>query len=269
VQAPQNAFKRKLTEGETLLGLWLALADAYAAEVCANSGFDWLLIDAEHAPYDQREILATLQALAAYPVAPVLRVPSDDRVYLKQVLEMGVSNLLVPMVETAEQARNLVAAVHYPPLGKRGVGSGLGRSSRWNSYEDYLATADQGICLVVQVETRAGLANIEQIAAVEGIDGIFVGPADLAASMGYLGQSSHPEVRKAVSDAIASVRRVGKAAGVLCVDEPLARQYMRQGATMIAVGVDTTLLLQAAKGLVRRYLGEEPDAADSATKGAY
>lgn len=269
MRTPENGFKRKLTEGETQLGMWLALADPYAAEVCANCGFDWLLIDGEHAPFDQRCILATLQAMAAYAVEPVLRVPSHDPVYLKQVLEMGVRTVLVPMVETAEQARSLVAAVRYPPVGKRGVGSGLGRASRWNSYEDYLAVADQGICLVAQVESREATTHIAEIAAVDGLDGIFLGPADLAASMGYLGQPSHPDVTKVVAEAIASIRALGKAAGVLCTDESLARHYMSQGATLVAVGVDTSLLSHAAKALVRRYRMLELNASNSGTKGAY
>lgn len=268
-RTPRNDFKRNLTEGKTRFGLWLALADAYAAEVCANSGFHWLLIDGEHAPFDQRSILATLQALAAYPVEAVLRVASDDPVHLKQVLEMGVRNVLVPMIENADQARALASAVRYPPLGKRGVGSGLGRSSRWNSYEDYLASDDQGICLLAQVESRDGLTNLAQIASVAGIDGIFVGPADLAASMGYLGQPSHSEVTNAVCEAIASIRSLGKIAGVYCTDESLARRYMKHGATMVAVGADTSLLLRAAKELLRRYLSDEAAAPDSTSRGAY
>lgn len=269
MQAPSNSLKKKLAEGKAQLGMWLALADPYAAEVCANSGFDWLLIDSEHAPFDQRTILATLQALAAYPIEPVLRVPGHDPVYLKQVLEMGVRSLLVPMVETPEQARSLVAAVHYPPSGKRGVGSSLGRASRWNSYEDYLGVADRSICLIAQVEHREAIAQIEQIGAVEGIDAIFVGPADLAASMGYLGQPTHPDVTEVVEAAIASVRGLGKAAGVLCTDESLSHHYLRQGANLLAVGVDTHLLLQAARALVQRYRGVENDVPSSGTRGAY
>lgn len=269
MRTPQNSFKRKLIEGESQLGMWLALADSYAAEICANCGFDWLLIDGEHAPFDRRCILATLQALAAYPVEPVLRVPGHDPVYLKQVLEMGVRNVLVPMVETAEQASNLVAAVRYPPLGKRGVGSGLGRASRWNSYEDYLAAADRGICLIAQVESREAITRVAEIAAVDGLDGIFIGPADLAASMGYLGQPSHPEVIKVIAETLASIRASGKAAGILCTDESLTREYMRQGATLVAVGVDTTVLSNAAKALAQRYRTMESNAPANGTTGAY
>lgn len=253
MRTPDNRFKQALARGETQIGLWLGLADPGSAELCATCGFDWLLIDGEHAPNELRTILATLQAIAPYPVRPVLRIPHGDATCIKQVLELGAQTLLVPMVESTDQARELVRAMRYPPAGVRGVGSGLARSSRWNAYPDYLHEANERQCLLVQVETAGALAQLQEIAAVEGVDGVFIGPADLAASMGHLGQPSHPEVRAAIEGAIATIRAVGKAPGILCVDEALARHYVGLGVRVVAVGVDTTLLAQAARALAARF----------------
>ncbi|MGD2128044.1 MAG: HpcH/HpaI aldolase/citrate lyase family protein [Lysobacterales bacterium] len=255
MQSPMNGLKLALGEGRSQTGLWMALADPYAAELCAGSGFDWLAIDAEHAPNDLRSILATLQALAAYPVHPVVRLPHHSPALIKQVLELGARNLMLPMVESAEQARELVRATRYPPEGIRGMGSALGRSSRWNRYSDYLQTANGEVCLIVQVESHQVLPHIDEIAAVEGVDCVFIGPADLAASMGYRTEPDHPEVREAVAHAIATIARSGKAPGVLCTDEPLAHQYLEGGAQLIAVGVDTGLLVQAADRLAGKFRG--------------
>lgn len=263
---PDNAFKTALAHGPAQIGLWLGLADPYAAELCATSGFDWLLIDGEHAPNDLRSMLAALQAVAPYPVQPVVRVPEGSTALIKQVLDIGATTVLVPMVDSAEQAQALVRAMRYPPQGVRGVGSGLARSSRWNAYPHYLHEANDRVCLLVQVETVAGLAALDAIAAVEGVDGIFIGPADLSASMGYLGQPNHPEVRKAIDAAIAAIVRAGKAAGILCTDETLARHYLQLGARFVAVGVDTTLLATATRALAARFKTAEA-AAPSGTSG--
>ncbi|HEU0199591.1 MAG TPA: 4-hydroxy-2-oxoheptanedioate aldolase [Burkholderiaceae bacterium] len=253
MRTPDNTFKQALGRGQTQIGLWLGLADPYAAELCAGSGFDWLLIDGEHAPNDLRTVLATLQAVAPYATHPVVRVPHGDTALIKQVLEIGATTLLVPMVESAEQARALVRAMRYPPQGVRGVGSGLARSSRWNAYPNYLREANDRMCLLVQVETAAALAALDEIAAIEGVDGVFIGPADLSASMGFLGQPAHPHVRAAIHAAIAAIVRAGKAPGVLCTDEKLARDYLLVGARFVAVGVDTTLLANAAHALASRF----------------
>jgi 4-hydroxy-2-oxoheptanedioate aldolase len=259
---PANRFKQALQSRETQIGLWLALADPYAAELCAGAGFDWLLIDGEHAPNDLRTILAALQAVAPYPVRPVVRVPHGDKALIKQVLEIGATNLLVPMVDSAEQARALVRAVRYPPHGERGVGSGLARSSRWTRYPNYLQEANEQVCLMAQVESPEALAQIDEIAAVDGVDGLFIGPADLAATMGHLGEPTHPDVRAAIESAIGRIVRAGKAPGILCADELLARRYLKLGACFIAVGMDTTLLVRATATLAatfKRAAGEAPD----------
>lgn len=253
MKTPVNTFKKALAEDQVQIGLWLALADACPAELCAGCGFDWLLIDGEHAPNDLRTMLAALRAIAPYPTHPVVRIPNGDDTLIKQVLELGATTLLVPMVETAAQATQLVRAMRYPPEGIRGVGSSIARSARWSHYTDYLHTANDNVCLLVQVETARALGQIDSIAAVPGVDGVFIGPADLAASMGFLGQPAHPQVKEAIAVGIAATRRAGKAAGILCTDELLAREYIAAGASFVAVGVDTSLLVRAASGLASRF----------------
>lgn len=253
MKTPRNAFKAGLADGRLQLGLWLALGDSYSAEICATCGFDWLLIDGEHAPYDLRTILHTLQAVAPYSSSPVVRIPNSDVDLIKQVLELGAQTLLIPMVETATEARRLARAMRYPPAGTRGVGSGLARSSRWRLYPDYLAESNNLACLLVQIETVAGLEKLEEIAQVDGVDGIFLGPADLAASMGLLGQASHPDVHRAILNAIEKVLGLGRPVGILCAEESLAREYITAGATFVAIGVDTTMLAQAGRALNQRF----------------
>ncbi|MBC7209543.1 MAG: 2-keto-3-deoxy-L-rhamnonate aldolase, partial [Pseudomonas sp.] len=194
---PINTFKQRLRTGQAQIGLWLGLADPYCAELAANAGFDWLLLDGEHAPNDLRGLLGQLQAVAPYPAQPIVRPVIGDTALIKQLLDIGAQTLLVPMVESAEQARQLVRAMRYPPHGVRGVGSALARASRWNSLPGYLDQADEQMCLLVQVENREGLANLDAICAVEGVDGVFIGPADLSADMGHRGNPGHPEVRGA------------------------------------------------------------------------
>lgn len=253
MRTPANAFKKALAEPGARIGLWLGLADPYAAELCATAGFDWLLIDGEHGPNDLRSMLGALQAVAAYPSHPVVRIPSGDTVLIKQVLEIGATTLLVPMVESAAQARALVAATRYPPRGVRGVGSGLARSSRWGAHARYLHEADDSICLLVQVESVAAMAQIDAIAAVDGVDGVFIGPADLAASMGHLGNPGHAAVRDAIDSGMARILAAGKAPGILAVDEALARHCIDAGARFVAVGVEATMLARAARELAGRF----------------
>jgi 4-hydroxy-2-oxoheptanedioate aldolase len=263
MRTPINPFKQALARGDLQVGLWLALADSYAAELCAGSGFDWLVLDAEHAPNDLRSLLSSLQSIAPYPSHPVVRLQHGDSALIKQVLDLGADTLLIPMVESAAQARQLVRAMRYPPLGIRGVGSGIARSSRWSRYEDYLQQANGNVCLLVQVETRQALEQVGEIAAVEGVDGVFIGPADLSASMGYLGQPAHSEVVAAIEDAIHPIRSAGKAAGILCSDEALARRYIARGANFVAVGADTSLLAQATAALAGKFRTPLPAAPDS------
>ncbi|MDH0648544.1 4-hydroxy-2-oxoheptanedioate aldolase [Pseudomonas sp. GD03858] len=246
---PINTFKQRLRGGQAQIGLWLGLADPYCAELAANAGFDWLLLDGEHAPNDLRSLLGQLQAVAPYPAQPIVRPVIGDTALIKQLLDIGAQTLLVPMVESAEQARQLVRAVRYPPYGVRGVGSALARASRWNSIPGYLDLADEQVCLLVQIENREGLANLDEICAVEGVDGVFIGPADLSAAMGHRGNPGHPEVQAAIEGAIARIGRAGKAAGILSADETLARRYIELGAAFVAVGVDTTVLMRGLQRL--------------------
>jgi len=253
MQIPINIFKQRLLRHEAQIGLWVGLADAYVAELLAGAGFDWLVLDAEHSPNDVRSVLAQLQAIAPYPVQPVVRPPEGQVALIKQYLDIGAQTLLIPMVETAAQAAQMVAAMRYPPHGVRGVGSALARSSRWNAIGDYVHQADKQMCLLVQVESKQALDNVDSIAAVEGVDGVFFGPADLSASLGFLGQPGNSEVQRAIIDGIAAVRRVGKAAGILSADQILARRYLEHGATFVAVGADATLLANYARQLARTF----------------
>jgi 4-hydroxy-2-oxoheptanedioate aldolase len=206
-----NPFKHALRERRPQLGLWQALASPYCAEICAGAGFDWLLIDGEHAPNDLPLILSQLQAVAAYSVEPVVRLPSGDAVLIKQLLDFGARNLLIPMVETAAQAEDLISATRYPPHGIRGVGSSLARASRWNRVANYLTQAAEEICVLLQVESAAALSNVDAIASCDGVDGVFIGPSDLAASLGHLGNPAHPEVVEAIEETITKILAVGKA----------------------------------------------------------
>lgn len=251
-----NTFKRALQAQRPQIGLWVGLGEPYATEVVATAGFDWLLIDGEHAPNDVRSVLAQLQAAAAYRAHPIVRPVVADTALIKQYLDIGAQTLLVPMIDTAEQAAAVVAATRYPPRGIRGVGSAVARSSRWNQIPDYLQRADEEICVLVQAETTTAMENLEAIASVDGVDGVFFGPADLSASMGYLGQPNTPAVQQALLDGIATVRRCGKAAGILTADRALAKSYLAHGALFVAVGVDTTLLAQAARALAAHFMGE-------------
>lgn len=253
MRSQKNAFKRRLLAGEVQTGLWLGLANPYTAEMAATVGFDWLLLDGEHSPNDLKALLGQLQAIAPYASHPIVRPPVGDPVLIKQYLDIGVQNLLVPMVESAEQAAALVAAMRYPPRGIRGVGHVLSRAARWGQVDDYLACADDAMCLLVQVETRAGLDNLEAIAATEGVDGVFIGPADLSAALGHLGDANHPDVRSVIDAAIDRIRTTGKAAGIVTAEEDEARAFLDAGCTFVGVGVDTLLLMNAMHGLARRF----------------
>jgi 4-hydroxy-2-oxoheptanedioate aldolase len=250
MELPVNVFKAAMARGEAKIGLWLGLSDPYVAELLATCGFDWLLVDAEHSPNDVRSVLAQLQAIAPYPVHPIVRPVDDDPALIKQYLDIGAQTLLVPMVQTAEQAARIVAATRYPPRGIRGLASALARASRWNAVEGYAERADSEICVLVQVESVEGLANLAAIAAVDGVDGVFFGPADLSASMGHLGRPQHPEVMDALAAGIATVLAAGKAPGILVTDNALARSYLDTGALFVAIGLDTSLLAGAARALL-------------------
>ena len=253
MQMPINTFKQALKQGRPQIGLWITLADAYAIEALAGTGFDWLLIDGEHAPNDLRSVLGQLQAVAAYPVHPIVRPVIGDVPLIKQLLEIGAQTLLVPIVETAEQAARMVAATRYPPRGIRGVGSSMARSSRWSGVEGYMKVADEQMCVLLQVETTKGIEHLGAIAATDGVDGVFFGPADLAASMGLPGQTAHPQVHQTILEGIAVVKAAGKAPGILATDPARAREYLAAGALFVAVGVDMALLTRASRDLAAAF----------------
>jgi 4-hydroxy-2-oxoheptanedioate aldolase len=237
-------------------GMWVCTGSPLVAEICAGAGLDWLLIDGEHSPIGLETISGLLQAVAPYPVTPVVRAPSADAVVLKQLLDLGAQNVLVPMIDTAEQARAVVRAVRYPPRGIRGVGSALSRGARWNRVEGYMADADQHVSLFVQVESATGVENAAAIAGVDGVDGVFVGPSDLAASMGVLGQQTHPDVTAAVRTTFEAVRAAGKPVGVNAFDPAVAQDYLDAGASFVLVGADVAMLARGSEALADRWIGE-------------
>lgn len=265
-----NPFQQALAEGRPQIGLWLSLAQAYTAEVCATAGFDWLLVDGEHGPNDVPSLLAQLQALAPYRAHPIVRVVNGDTALIKQVLDIGAQTLLVPMVDTAEQAAAAVAATRYPPQGVRGVGAAVARASRWSAQADYLDRANDEVCLLVQAESALALQNLDAICAVEGVHGVFIGPADLAASMGHRGNPGHPEVQAAIDHAIRRIVASGKAAGTLTGDPDAARHYLALGASFVAVGVDVLLLAGATRRLAAEFgVAAGPVAERRPGSGAY
>lgn len=253
MQLKTNAFKAALKSGPAQIGYWVGTGDPYVTEIFASTGFDWLLLDGEHGPNDLRSVLSQLQAMAAYPTHPVVRPVKGDAAILKQLLDVGVQNFLIPMVETAEQAQALVRATRYPPAGIRGVGTALARASAWKQIPDYLQRANDEICLLLQVESATALEHLDAIAATDGVDGVFFGPADLAASMGHLTDPGHPDVKAAIDDGIRRVQAHGKAAGILMLDEQRAHHYLDLGARFVAVGVDTISIVGAAKAVLGKY----------------
>jgi len=247
-------FRDRLAEASRpLAGMWINSGSPVMAELCAGSGLDWVIIDMEHGPNDLPSVLAQLQAVAAYPVTAMVRVPIGDAVIIKQVLDLGAQNLLVPMISSADEARAVVEAVRYPPRGRRGVGGSLARSARWGRVDGYLADADRYVSLFVQIETAAGDDAAAEIAAVDGVDGVFVGPADLAASMGLLGQQTHPDVVAAVLRIFDAVRGDGVPVGVNAFDPAVAQNYLDAGASFVLVGADVGLVARGSEALAARF----------------
>jgi 4-hydroxy-2-oxoheptanedioate aldolase len=253
----RNQFRAGLESGRTQFGAWLGLPDSTAAEIMAGAGFDWLLVDHEHGAFEVREVLAHLQAMAPYDVAPIVRPADGDATLLKKLCDIGAQSFIVPMIDTPEQAADVVSAVKYPPEGRRGMGTSLARASRWNTVPDYLSRANDEMLVIVQAETTTAIDNLEAIANTSGIDGVFIGPSDLSASMGHAGQVSHPEFEKTVSDALKTIRAAGKYAGLLCLDESKIAHFEDCGANFIGVGVDTLLLGNAARGLAARCASDD------------
>jgi 4-hydroxy-2-oxoheptanedioate aldolase len=258
-------FRDRLAEASRpLAGMWICSGSPLVAEICAGAGLDWLLIDMEHSPNGLESVLAQLYAVSAYPSTPLVRVPVGDVVTIKQVLDLGAQNLLVPMISSADEAGAVVEAVRYPPRGRRGVGSALARSARWNRVEGYLAGADDHVSLFVQIETAEGVTAAAEIAAVDGVDGVFVGPSDLAASMGLLGQQTHPDVTAAVLRAFEGVRSAGKPVGVNAFDPAAARGYIDAGASFVLVGADVALLARGSEALAAAWVSR-PDGGERAS----
>ncbi len=264
MQTPANPFKAALKNKQAQIGLWCGLADSYSTEICAGAGFDWLLLDGEHAPAEPRSFLQQLQTVAAYPsVHPIGRIPlghgNVGEMIIKQYLDLGFSSLLVPMVDTPEQAQQIVRRARYPQnddVGSpvRGIrGMANARANRFGRVNNYANEANAQICLLLQAETQLALNNLEAIAAIDGVDGIFIGPADLSASLGHVLNPTHPDVQKEIDNAIRRIVKTGKAAGILTPDETLARHYLDIGATFVAVGLDTNLLTRHTSALAAKF----------------
>jgi len=249
---PRNEFKRALAAGRTQIGLWSSLSSSYTVEVIAGAGFDWILLDTEHSPNDIENLLTQLQAAAAYPTHPVVRVWWNDMVTIKRVLDIGAQSLLVPFVSTAEEARAAVSHMRYPPKGVRGV-AGTTRASRFGRVRDYVRKVEDELCLLVQVETREGLDNLEAICAVDGVDGVFIGPADLHASLGYTGETANPAVVPPIAAGMRRIRKAGKAPGFLTSVEADARRVIEAGAQFVAVGADVGILARGAEALAAKF----------------
>lgn len=255
--APLNPFKAALAARQPQIGLWLGLANPISAELCSHAGFDWLVVDGEHGPNEITSTLAQLQAIGGRSHA-VVRPPIGEVHRIKQLLDLGAQTILVPMIETADQAQAMARAMLYPPQGVRGVGASLAQASAYGSIPDYLTTANDQTCLILQIESTAGMANLDAIAATSGVDGVFIGPSDLAADMGYLGRSGEPQVQRLVEDGLARIQAAGRPAGILTTDIKLAQHYLDLGATFVAVGTDVGLLTQGAAQLAAHFKTNGP-----------
>jgi len=253
--APINTFKAALKQGQVQIGCWAGFGDAYATEVTATAGFDWLLIDGEHAPNDLRSMSAQVQVIMGSASHPVIRLAEGGDAAIKQALDIGAQTLLIPMVESADQARAHARSMFYPPLGVRGSGAALARATMFSQITEYVQTANDQVCLLVQLESRAGLAALDEILKIDGVDGIFIGPSDLAVDMGYPGDTEAPEVQAAIKDALGRIAASGKAAGCLAVDDAVAKRYLDWGAQFLAVGIDVLMLAQAARAKMAHWKG--------------
>jgi len=264
-----NKFKQSLAKDGVTYGLWFGLANNIAAEICAQSGFDWMVLDAEHSPLSDKDVLSCLQAMAPYDINPIVRPVNGDKAVLKRLCDVGVQSFLVPMVNTAEEAAAIVSAVRYPAAkgesggGVRGLGTSMARAARWNMTPNYFARANDEMCVILQIETKEGLKNLKEIAAIDGVDAVFIGPSDLGAALGYPGQPHHPDVVATVSQALKDIRACGKPAGCLVVDPDVLKIYVESGAGFIGVGSDCGVL---AKGAARLY---ESFASGLGGKGEY
>lgn len=252
VDSIRNSFKRGLLERRQQIGLWCCLPDAYSTEVIAGSGFDWIVLDTEHTPADPLTVLAQLQAVQPYPVSAVVRPVNDDIALIKRHLDLGAQTLMIPYVQTAEQAKTIVSAMRYAPRGVRGM-AGITRATRYGRVPEYATRAEEELCLIVQVETVEAIEQLEKICAVDGVDAVFIGPADLAASMGYPGQPGHPEVVSKIEQTIKKLKELDKPAGILTTDTEFAKRCIELGTTFTAVGLDIHLLVTGADKLAGQF----------------
>ncbi len=252
--APTNILKKRFKARDTTFGCWLSFGEAAPTEMMGTVGFDWLVIDAEHAPNDIRSIRNQLIALQSSPSPSVVRVPVGEPWIIKQVLDAGAQNVIVPMVESGRQAEQMVRACTYPPHGMRGVGATSARASRFSGITDYVQTADDEIGLILQVENRAGLAALDDILAVEGVDCVFIGPADLAADMGHRGAPTHPEVHDTIVETLGRIDAAGKTPGIMSLSDDTTEKYLAAGARFVAVGIDVMMLVQTARNTVGRWI---------------
>jgi 4-hydroxy-2-oxoheptanedioate aldolase len=248
----RNAFKHAIAAGKLQIGLWCSLCSNIAADIVSDSGFDWLLLDTEHSPNEIPDLLAQLQAVRGGTATPIVRPAWNDAVLIKRVLDLGAQSVLLPYVQNPEEAKRAVAAVRYPPAGIRGVAA-ASRASRYGRVAGYLKNADAEICTLVQVETRSALDQLEAIATVEGVDGVFIGPSDLSASFGHVGNPQHPEMQQILESAVKRLKAVGKPAGILTGNEDEARRYISWGYTFVAVGADVGLLARGADALAKKF----------------
>jgi len=252
MELPRNHFKHAIAAGKQQIGLWSSLSSNYTVEVIAGAGFDWILLDTEHSPNDLESVLSQLQACEPYDSHPIVRVAWNDAVLIKRYLDAGAQSLLIPFVQNAQEASAAVAATRYPPLGIRGV-AGTTRATRFGRIQGYAKRAHEELCVLVQVETKEAVDNIEAICAIEGVDGVFIGPADLHASLGYTGETGNPAVVPMIEDAIRRIRKAGKAAGVLTSAEAEVRRYMAAGCNFTAVGADVGVLARGVEQLLAKY----------------
>ena len=251
---PRNTFKHAIAAGQLQIGLWCSLCSNITAEIVSHSGYDWLLLDTEHSPNEVPDVLSQLQAVQTGTASAIVRPAWNDMVLIKRYLDIGAQTLLIPFVQTPDEARAAVAATRYPPGGIRGI-TGSGRASRYGRVKDYLKNASSEICVLVQVETKSALDQIEKIASVEGIDGVFIGPNDLSASFGHIGNWGHAEVQAALKDAVVRLKKIGKPAGILTPNEEEAKRFVEWGYTFVAVGSDLGLLAKNADALAKRFKG--------------
>jgi len=252
MDVPANHFKRAIKAGRSQIGLWCSLASNVSVEIVAGSGFDWLLLDTEHSPNELPMVYSQLQAVMENRVQPIVRPAWNDQVLIKRFLDAGVQTLLIPMIQTVEEAEQAVASTRYPPRGVRGFAS-ASRSSRFGRVKDYHTRCEEEICVLVQIETRLGLDNLEAIAAVEGVDGVFIGPGDLSAGLGYLGDQGNPAFRPVVEDAMRRIKAAGNAPGILTGDEALARRCIELGCLFTAVGSDSGILARSSEQLAAKF----------------